>query len=365
MGQPNPFINIAVHHCRAAGESWQEKARARLDEAARTDWGRHFLRGSPAFQRVCDCLGEEPLGDAERVGLTRTIEEFYTFSPLINRTRRRDIGEFTTRKPETVTVDFTPAQRQLHDDLLDVIRRILAFCHGEQNVQFMMTTIRRQAASCLYGLAPLLRDILTGKLDQLELMEASDSGVEGDLGFLDQVRSDITSLLKRAENLDPHDPKVEAFVQVLTEKNRLTNNKALVFSTFRHTLAYLAGHVRSTGLRYGVIHGDVPDEERTELRRRFRLPKEDLEALDILLSSEVGCEGLDFEFCDFLINYDLPWNPMRIEQRIGRIDRYGQKSPAVAIVNFLTPGTVDAEIYTGRSHRLLHQYAHRGSQGGD
>jgi len=63
------------------------------------------------------------------------------------------------------------------------------------------------------------------------------------------------------------------------------------------------------------------------------------------LSSEVGCEGLDFQFCDFLVNYDLPWNPMRIEQRIGRIDRYGQPSETVAIVNFVTPGTVDADIY--------------------
>ena len=68
-------------------------------------------------------------------------------------------------------------------------------------------------------------------------------------------------------------------------------------------------------------------------------------ALDVLLSSEVGCEGLDFQFCDFLVNYDLPWNPMRIEQRIGRIDRYGQKSEAVVIVNLITPDTVDADIY--------------------
>ena len=66
------------------------------------------------------------MGDQERVGLTRAIEELYTFSPLINRTRRRDIGEFTTRKPETVTVEFTPHQKQLHDGLLDVIARILA-----------------------------------------------------------------------------------------------------------------------------------------------------------------------------------------------------------------------------------------------
>jgi hypothetical protein len=75
------------------------------------------------------------------------------------------------------------------------------------------------------------------------------------------------------------------------------------------------------------------------------LPKDHPEALDVLLSSEVGCEGLDFQFCDLLINYDLPWNPMRIEQRIGRIDRYGQKSQTVAITNFVTPGTVDGDIY--------------------
>ena len=64
-----------------------------------------------------------------------------------------------------------------------------------------------------------------------------------------------------------------------------------------------------------------------------------------LLSSEVGGEGLDLQFCDLLINYDLPWNPMRVEQRIGRIDRYGQQSENVAIVNLVTPGTVDADIY--------------------
>ena len=97
------------------------------------------------------------------------------FSPMINRTRRRDIGEFTTRRPETLTVEFTPDQRQLHDDLLDVVSRILAHAQGEQNVKFMMTTIRRQAASCLYGLAPLLRDILAGKLDSLEAMDGTDS----------------------------------------------------------------------------------------------------------------------------------------------------------------------------------------------
>ncbi|SDA22305.1 SNF2 family N-terminal domain-containing protein [Nitrosospira sp. Nsp18] len=345
MAEPNHFINAAVHRCRLGQSNWAIEARELLDEAAQTEWGRLFLREAPAFQKTYDQLQDAVLNDAVRVELTGAIEGFYTFSSLINRTRRRDIGEFTTRKPETLTVDFTPPQKELHDRLLEIVTKILAFCHGNQNVKFMMTTIRRQAASCLYGLAPLLQGILSGKLDQLEFMEASDMDTEADLRFLDQVRADIISLLEMADNLDPYDPKVEAFLKAIRNKQIRENNKALVFSTFRHTLSYLARHTEKAGLRYGLIHGGIPDEERSELRRRFRLPKDDRNALDILLSSEVGCEGLDFEFCDFLVNYDLPWNPMRVEQRIGRIDRYGQKSETVAIVNLITPGTVDAEIY--------------------
>ncbi len=345
MAEPNQYINAAVQQCRAAKDGWQHNARASLDEVAQTEWGRLFLRESPAFQRIYDQLQDNDLGDADRVGLTHAIEAFYTFSPLINRTRRRDIGEFTTRKPETINVEFTEGQKKLHDGLLDVVARILSVCHDQQNVKFMMTTIRRQAASCLYGLAPLLQGILAGKLDLLEFMEASDSNADTDMSFIDKIRSDVEMLLEQARNLDPYDPKIEAFVKVLLDKNKMDKNKALVFSTFRHTLAYLAAHTQNTNLRYGLIHGDVPDEERSDIRRRFALPKKDENALDVLLSSEVGCEGLDFQFCDLLINYDLPWNPMRIEQRIGRIDRYGQKSETVAIVNLITPGTVDADIY--------------------
>src|SRR5262249_40049873 len=158
---------------------------------------------SPSFLDISHRLQTETLEDAGRVGLTRSVEELYTFSPLINRTRRRDIGSFTTRKPDTLTVEFTAGQKELHDGLLDVIERILGKCHGRQNVKFMMTTIRRQAASCLYGLGPMLSGILMGKFDRLELLEASDSDDEADLSFVEQVRSDIEGVLKQAKQLDP------------------------------------------------------------------------------------------------------------------------------------------------------------------
>ena len=345
MAAPNGFINAAVGLCRAEGDRWQAEARACLGQAAQTEWGCLFLRESPAFQDIYDRLAEERIDDASRIRIIRSLEELYTFSPMINRTRRRDIGEFTTRRPETLTVEFTPDQRRLHDDLLGVVSRILARAHGEQNVNFMMTTIRRQAASCLYGLAPLLRDMLAGKLDSLEAMDGTDGETPVDAAFLAEIRADIEALLRRADDLVPLDPKVQAFVRVLQDKDQMANNKALAFSTFRHTLAYIEKHVADAGLRYGLVHGGIPDDQRAELRSRFALPKHDPEALDVLLSSEVGGEGLDFQFCDLLVNYDLPWNPMRIEQRIGRIDRYGQQSESVAIVNLVTPDTVDADIY--------------------
>lgn len=364
MAEPNRYINTAVHHCRVAHPNWKEEAGASLKEAARTTWGQLFLRDDPVFREVLDRLQGDALDNGDRVELSRQIEELYTFRPMINRTRRRDIGEFTTRKPETISVEFTVDQKRLHDGLLDVVARILARCHGQQNVKFMMTTIRRQAASCLYGLAPLLSDILNNKLDRLELMEASDSDEDIEVGFVEQIRSDIETLLEQARHLDPEDdPKVTAFINVLHDKSERANNKTLVFSTFRHTLRYLESHARRARSRVALIHGDVPDDERMNLRRRFALPKDAPEAIDVLLSSEVGCEGLDFQFCDLLVNYDLPWNPMRIEQRIGRIDRYGQKSESVAIINFVTPGTVDADIYERCLWRIgVFQHAIGGSE---
>jgi hypothetical protein len=152
-------------------------------------------------------------------------------------------------------------------------------------------------------------------------------------------------VLDRAERLSGPDPKLESLLQVIRDKQVLPNNKLLLFSSFRHTLAYLYQGLTAGELRVGLVHGQTPDEVRRDLRQRFAFPREDPNAIDVLLSSEIGSEGLDYQFCDCLVNYDLPWNPMRVEQRIGRIDRYGQKSEAVAIYNFVTPGTVDADIY--------------------
>ena len=345
MAEPNPFINQAVNHVRAQEPDWTARTAEALDQAASTPWGRAILRHNPEFNRIRKRLAEGSIAADERVQLITDIEALHTFSGMINRTRRRDIGAFTIRKPETVVVEFTADQKQLHDELLHVQAEIFSRLHGDINVKFMMTTIRRQAASCLYGLAPFLKDILSRHLDELEWEEADNTAQVPTDEVVGPIRSQIQAILEKARSLDPHDPKLEALRKIIRDKQNLPNNKVMLFSSFRHTLRYLYEHLRADDFRVGMIHGGTPDEERVELRSCFEKPHEDSDSLDVLLFSEIGCEGLDYQFCDCIVNYDLPWNPMRVEQRIGRVDRVGQKSESVAIVNLITPGTVDADIY--------------------
>jgi len=346
MAEPNPHINAAIEVARNAGPGWMTVAREHLALALRTNWGSSVLSADPRVQSLFDSLDQQELRSEDRLQLVRELEALYTFAPIINRTRRRDIGNFTTRKPETVSVDFTAEQEELHRGVLDLVARILAHRHGDRNLQFMMTTIRRQVASCVFGLAPYLEAILSGQISRLELSESdSDGDLQTMTDAFAEFRADVDALVRLAKSLSSDDPKFSAFAKVVRDKQALANNKLLVFSTFRHTLSYLVEKLQGESIRIGLIHGDVPEEERRELRNRFSRPKDDPRAIDLLLSSEVGCEGLDYQFCDGIVNYDLPWNPMRVEQRIGRIDRYGQRSDTVAIFNFITPGTVDAEIY--------------------
>lgn len=345
MAEPNPFINQALRHARAGGEGWQHEAREALAQAAATAWGQSILAKDPVFMEVIQTL-EGPVVDRDgRVALIRRIEGFHSFSRIINRTRRRDIGTFCVRKPETVSVPFTSEQKRLHDSLLEYQARVLTAVHGGQSVNFMMSTIRRQAASCLFGLAPFIEDILQRRLDELEGLDGDMDGMEDADSAVDALRQGAKAVVEQAHSLPMEDPKYEALLRILKEKETLPNNKAMVFSSFRHTLGYLERRLRQAGLRVGLVHGGVKDEERLKLRFRFERNREEKDALDVLLFSEVGCEGLDYQFCDMMVNYDLPWNPMRIEQRIGRIDRRGQKSEAVAIVNMVVRDTVDADIY--------------------
>lgn len=348
--EPNVYVNRAAVAARKGNPGWVDEARKALTEAAETQWGRSVLRQDPRFQDVFDSLPDIENNRTGRVQAVRNIEELHTLSGLMNRTLRRDIGEITKRKPQTVSVDFSPEQKELHDAVLSAQAAVYATLHGDQAVRFLLSTIQRQAASCISALAPFLQEILTRRYDDLDCLTV-EIGEDDDIDIdkaINTARKLIDHALRLANDhpFAPNkDPKFLALRSILEEKQSLKNNKVMLFSSFRHTLAYLHKALIDAGFRAGLIHGNIGDDDRVGLRVRFEMHRDNPEALDVLLFSEVGCEGLDYQFCDCMVNYDLPWNPMRIDQRIGRIDRWGQTSEAVAIYNLITPDTIDADIY--------------------
>lgn len=347
MARPNVHISAVSSLIRRAGENWQELAAKELKCVIETQWGENVVAANPTYASMLQTLQQEKITREERIKLISDAESLHSFNSMLNRTRRKDIQDFCIRRPFTLAVEFTPAQQALHDELLRFEQNALMQLHGDvRSIPFMMSTIKRQAASCIFGLAPHIRDLIKRRFVQLD--EDSDSEMSGfefsgtGVGALVALAQ---NLLQMAESLPEEDPKFDQMMTVICEKQTVENNKIIIFSTFRFTLGYLKKKLLKAGFRVDQVDGSVKDAVRQDLRARFELPKSDSEALDILLFTEVGSEGLDYQFCDMMINYDLPWNPMRIEQRIGRIDRRGQKSEAVSIYNVITNGTIDADIY--------------------
>lgn len=346
MSQPNAYISRCASIIRRANDGWQEQAQEELSNMLNTQWGENVISENPLYQSVVRRLENESFTRDERVALLTDVESLHSFSTMLNRTRRKDIQDFCIRRSYTLETQFTEKQQELHDELLSFERAALTALHNVRCVPFMMSTIRRQAASCIFGLAPHIRDIITKRFAQIEddpeldLENMELSGEEGSL-----LRRLASRVLALADNLPEEDTKFESMWEMIEQKQAEENNKVIIFSTFRYTLRYIKTKLLNLGYRVEQIDGSVKDEDRVAIRNRFELPREDARAYDILLFTEVGSEGLDYQFCNTMINYDLPWNPMRIEQRIGRIDRRGQKSEYVNIYNLITCGTVDADIY--------------------
>ena len=162
-----------------------------------------------------------------------------------------------------------------------------------------------------------------------------------------QVASSVYAYLNTESNLDKGideyadytDAKFEELLRIIDEVFRHGIKKIVIFALFRKTLKYLQIRFKQRGFGTLMIHGMV--ENRIDILDEFKNNPN----AHILLSSEVGSEGLDMQFCNSMVNYDLPWNPMVVEQRIGRIDRFGQKSPTVNIYNVIVADSIQEDIY--------------------
>ena len=151
---------------------------------------------------------------------------------------------------------------------------------------------------------------------------------------------EIERLIKLAEEVEKKgtERKLEELHNVIQAKGiKDTGEKLLVFTEHKDTLDYLIENLRKWGFRVTYIHGNMPFEKRREAERKFS------EKAQVMVATEAAGEGINLQFCSLMINYDVPWNPTRLEQRMGRIHRYGQRNE-VHIYNLIASNTREGAV---------------------
>jgi len=311
-----------------------------------------FISQSPLFRQFLEKVEHlDPSDKAQLVKCQDLAEKLNLLGSYVNRTRRVQVKENRPlRDPIVLTVEYSSEEMLLYKTILDFVRRRCILDCRPFHV-FQAIGLQLRSASCLPVMAKELRDGRFGDPEEL-YNEAMGEGV-----FEDSLNDDLEeefgdSALSRilAYDFEKNDSKYEELRRMLLKI--LPEEKVVIFAYYRPTLAYLRHRLIADGVNVTMIHGGIQSEQRWVELDRFRDPR----GPRVLLSSEVGSEGIDLQFCRVIANYDLPWNPMRVEQRIGRIDRVGQQARRLSIVNFKVKNTIEERLYD-RLHSKLERFA--------
>lgn len=287
---------------------------------------------------------------ANRVELANRLERLNLLGHVLTRTRRVDVAELRTiRMPYTEAVQMTPAEDRFYAAVTEGIRDYAVA--RDVSDGFLLSPPQRQVSSCMVAAAKAwrARDFVSDDVLLGEFGGDPSVGVEvaGPGPLIEHLIRHVLSDTNIAE-LEASDSKYARLESILKEILREDpEEKIILFSYFRGTLHYLKQRLERNGINAQVVMGGMR-ESKQAIIDRFRESKD----ARVLLSSEVAAEGVDLQFSRVLINYDLPWNPMRVEQRIGRIDRIGQKSEKIIIWNLCAAGTIDERILVRLYQRL-------------
>jgi len=351
--EPNEYINNALRRLYDPGAALEL-----LKKVESTSQRKRFIQ-NPFYKEAIELVSSsKTLTRDQAIRLQKLLVELNCLSYVFTRTKKRDVEiQFPLRQARVIRVQFTPEEIEFYNAITDfVAERFTAKRRVSQGISFAVIMPQRQVASCIQAMKENLDNIVRKRVikspseDNGDVIDASE---DEDIPWkLESSEIENFRRLKRiAKRIGSVDTKFSKFLEAL---NRLEdedpNAKILVFAFFKPTLEYLKRKLETTRYngRVALIHGDIPTNDRQRIIKTFR----QTDKIKILLSSEVGGEGLDFEFCNVIFNYDLPWNPMRVEQRIGRLDRYGQQHEKILIYNFSMMGTIDDAILTRLYQRI-------------
>jgi superfamily II DNA or RNA helicase len=327
--------------------------------------------------------------------LRRTKEALVTFP-------HPETGEvkklFTKREVRTVAFDLDHEEFEFYDALTrfvedQSIRAMEDDSARGRALAFTMAMLQRRFASSVYAVRrslermrdkrqKILADPQKYRQEQIEaklpddfeeLPEDERTAIEADLEELvatvdpAALREEIQKLdvlIQKARVLEAseHESKLDKLKKVLSEQHIFDDPKMklLIFTEHKDTLDYLAGDgrdgrplgkLRTWGLKTTQIHGGMKIGDRDTPNTRIYAEREFREDAQILVATEAAGEGINLQFCWFMINYDIPWNPVRLEQRIGRIHRYGQEKDCL-VFNFVAKSTREGRVLAKLHERL-------------
>ncbi|GAB4282975.1 MAG: helicase-related protein [Oscillatoriaceae cyanobacterium] len=318
--------------------------------------------------------------------LRRTKEAMVTFpEPETGQVKKI----FTTRKVETISFQINQDELSFYDDLTDYVNdQSIKASHDDsargRALGFTMAMLQRRFASSVYA-ARLSLERMRDKRQEIlddpqgyrqrqieqklpddfdEMSEEEQAKIIGNLENvvasidpqdLRQEISQLNRLIGEAKQLEQREveSKLGKLKEVITQNGIFASPqmKLLIFTEHKDTLDYLVGKIRDWGLKVTQIHGGMKIGDRDQPNSRIYAEREFRESAQVMVATEAAGEGINLQFCWFMINYDIPWNPVRLEQRMGRIHRYGQEKDCL-IFNFVATNTREGRVLSKLFERL-------------
>lgn len=350
---------IVIDEAHRMGGSTDDVARYRLGEAlGQAAPNLLLLSATPhqgktdGFRRLMGLLDPDAFTDLADVKRERV-------APYVIRTEKRRAIDaegrplFQPRIVQLRAVDWDlkrPEQQALYNGVTQYVRKGYnqALRAKDWTASFLMILMQRLVTSStraitgalakrltvLDGVNAVQPSFLTDELSVDEMADLSegelmDRLLESRLHGVKDERAEVMRLLSIARRSEANGPdaKAQALLNLIYELQQSENDpdvKLLIFTEFVQTQQMLAEFLAARGFRVTCLNGSLGLEQRRDVQMEFR------QSAQILISTDAGGEGLNLQFCHVVVNYDLPWNPMKLEQRIGRVDRIGQPYPVRA-----------------------------------
>ena len=318
----------------------------------------------PGFFATSEMLEESIEKNENMLFLRRMKEDMKNFdgTPL-----------FLPRHVSTTPYDLSRPEREMYYKVTEYAKNQFnkaLTSERRRNIGFAMTVLQRRLASSSHALKKSLerrKNRLKEMLENFEEFKKSKPKIF-DFDEADEMDEEerwkqerLWETLSIAENREELEKEIHTLEKLATEaKNVIDQNteikleklketmtklreaarseKILIFTEFKDTLEYLEKRIKSWGYTVSVIHGRMTLEERIFAEKIFKTETH------VMIATEAAGEGINLQFCHLMINYDIPWNPNRLEQRMGRIHRYGQKFE-VYVYNLLARDTIEGRIF--------------------